>query len=179
MSVRSNKRVWVALALTLAAVAWAAWTDPDLRDDPSAARSERSGRIEHSRPGDEPALVAMVAPAAPSGTAAVHDGPVGPAPTRPAPTDRHADLFAAYSWQPPPPAPSAPVKPAPPPLPFVYAGRMVDGANTQFLLVEGVRVHTVAVGAEIGEFSLESAAATQLSFLHRPTGERVLLAISP
>ena len=105
-----------------------------------------------------------------------------PAPERPAVNAAAVDVFAAYTWQPPPPPPvpaGPPPKPMPPPLPYVYAGRVVDGGKTQFLLLEQGTLHSLAAGAAVGDYLLESGSDTQLVFLHRPTGERQTLAIAP
>jgi len=85
------------------------------------------------------------------------------------------DLFAAYSWQPPPP-PSPPPAPQAPPLPFLYTGRIELDGIPIFLLLQGERVLRVGVGDEVGDFTLSSAAGQTLVFLHRPTGLSQMLA---
>jgi hypothetical protein len=125
---------------------------------------------------------------APAHAAIVRDtSPVGgtPAPSfhlgsRPAAPEQPRDLFAAYSWVPPPPPPPPPAPPAPPqapPLPFTYGGSIEIGADVVFLLLEGPRTRQVAVGDTVGDFQLQSVTARSLVFLHLPTGLPQTLAV--
>jgi hypothetical protein len=89
------------------------------------------------------------------------------------------DLFAAYSWQPPPPpAPAvAAVPPEAPEPPFVYVGRIEVEGRSIFLLVQGERTLRVGMGESVGDFKLMSSGPQGLVFLHQPTGlTRVLVA---
>jgi hypothetical protein len=96
---------------------------------------------------------------------------------------RPRELFAAYSWQ----APAAPrtvtvappARPTAPPLPFVYAGRLVVAGKTTYLLVEGVRLHMAETGTPVGEFTLTAANPGALVFTHRPTGAATSLPLPP
>lgn len=170
--------LWGVFAATLAATGWTAYTEATDRE---AGGSARTGPAPYAR-------VALAAPAVPAPPAAADAAmpaatpePAGAtieaAAARPAPDRPAVNLFPAYSWQPPPPPPAPPARPAPPPLPFTFAGRLIDQDSTAYLLAEGVRIHEVVVGGEVGDYTLESASAEQLSFLHRPTGEHLPLAL--
>lgn len=195
----SRRWVWGALAVTLAATLWTALSDDDAAASraASAARPARAGDAQaqvqtEARP--EAGGAALVSSPAERGPVAADAGAAGSvvsgavaqqsavARERPAASVAAVDLFAAYSWQPPPPPPAPagpPPKPMPPPLPYVYAGRVVDAGKTQYLLLEQSTLHSLATGAAVGDYVLESSSDTQLVFLHRPTGERQTLAIAP
>ena len=174
----SRRWMWGMLAATLAATLWTALSD----DDASAPRA--ASVVQPARAGD--ARSEARASSDTNGASATASAVVAPesaaAPERPAVNAAAVDVFAAYTWQPPPPPPvpaGPPPKPMPPPLPYVYAGRVVDGGKTQFLLLEQGTLHSLAAGAAVGDYLLESGSDTQLVFLHRPTGERQTLAIAP
>ena len=188
----SRRWMWGMLAATLAATLWTALSD----DDASAPRAAsvvqpaRAGDAQtdagSERPSWAPSKEGARAGSDTNGASAAASAVVAPesaaAPERPAVNAAAVDVFAAYTWQPPPPPPvpaGPPPKPMPPPLPYVYAGRVVDGVKTQYLLLEQGTLHSLAAGAAVGDYLLESGSDTQLVFLHRPTGERQTLAIAP
>lgn len=188
----SRRWMWGTLAVTLAATLWTALSD-DEANAPRAASAARAARADDAQ-AEAGSAVSPGAPSAERGQGASGVGAIGTAaaaamapesavaPERPAVNAAAVDLFAAYSWQapPPPPAPAGPPpKPMPPPLPYVYAGRVVDAGKTQYLLMEQSTLHSLAIGASVGDYVLESSSDTQLVFLHRPTGERQTLAIAP
>ena len=181
--------LWAVLAATLLATGWTAFSDDGaVSSAPASARAP--GRVAGAAP--NPTLARQTVPdplAASTGAAGgplmapgpLKNPPDDPPPARPEVRRAVVDVFAAYGWQPPPPppAPVVPTKPSAPPLPFVYAGRVIANGQTQYLLLEQGRLHSVAAGAELGDYTFESASDAQLSFLHRPTGERQTLALAP
>lgn len=96
-----------------------------------------------------------------------------------APAKPH-NVFSAYTYEAPRPAPvaAAPVPPRAPSLPFAYSGRLViDGRATYLLLQSGTPI-SVTVGADIGDFKLVEAEADRLVFLHGPTGQQVAMSLA-
>ncbi|HUN92471.1 MAG TPA: hypothetical protein VMU33_10465 [Burkholderiaceae bacterium] len=102
--------------------------------------------------------------------------------TRPSPAPAPRDLFAAFSWEPPPrPLAAAPVAVAPeppqaPPPTFTYIGRLQAGGRKAYLFLDGGRTLIVGVGDRIGDFRLDAASASDLTFTHLPTGLPVTVA---
>jgi len=99
------------------------------------------------------------------------------APARPAAPAHPGNLFAAYTYEPPKPPVVAPPPEPPhaPPLPLTYAGRLVVGAKTTYLLMRGEETIGMAMGDEIEGFRLVEANSKNLVFLHLPTGQRMPL----
>lgn len=97
-------------------------------------------------------------------------------PARIAPVDEIA-LFAARSWQPPPPPPPPPAKPTAPPLPFKYAGKLLDDGAIQVFLTQGNATALVKEGDQIGNYDVEQITATTLTMNFRPLNEKQTLNI--
>lgn len=90
------------------------------------------------------------------------------------------NLFAAYSYT-PPPAPvieAPPPPPSAPPLGLRYMGQLqMDGRTFYFLQEGNGPTQRLAVGDRYGAFQLTSDAGNKLSFLHVPTNLPVDLAL--
>src|SRR5262245_12346328 len=95
-------------------------------------------------PGSE---VAETKGAAPS--TAPTDSPLA-LPERAALGESSADLFSSFSWQPPPPPqPTVAPKPPPPvapPLPYRFAGQLIQGDRPEVFLAKGDSVIPVGKG---------------------------------
>jgi len=169
-----SRTVILALGLS-ASVGWSAWilitpqddvvlaTKPRMKSQAGADRSERTQTF--------------------PGPLSSHDATsaqvLGVVARPPAPSRIH-NLFGAYTYEAPRPAPvaMAPEPPHAPPLPFAYTGRLVvDGRATYLLLQSGVPI-SVTVGGDVGEFKLVEAAADRLVFLHGPTGQQVAMSLA-
>ncbi|HYB50188.1 MAG TPA: hypothetical protein VED47_03660 [Burkholderiaceae bacterium] len=162
--------------------AWSAWAlfspqeevvQPAARNVPAPSGSARvgSGAVEHD------ASRAVSASTGPDDTMAQRFE----LPPRPqAPSQLH-NLFAAYSYEAPRPIArlAAPEPPHAPPLPFVYAGRLIVGGQSIYLLSQAGAPITATLGTEIGEFKLVQTASDRLVFLHGPTGQEVPMTLGP
>lgn len=79
--------------------------------------------------------------------------------------------FAPKSWYvPPPPQPAQDIKPAPPPLPFSYKGKLEEGDGRQFFyLAKGNESFVLSVGDTFGgSYKLESVRADVLAIRYLP-----------
>ena len=109
---------------------------------------------------------------------------VSPAPTFEAalPTRVHpaamvdpALLFAARSWQPPPPPPSPRPRPTAPPLPFKYAGKLIEDKTVRVFLTQGDTTTLVAQGDKLGNYDIERVTTASVVLLFRPLQEKQTL----
>ena len=167
-----------ALVATLAATAWTYFnTASDAVVPALERRATGSGRPPER-------LVAMAAEPGQIGQPgeATTSAPLQ-LPVRKPPRATPRNPFQAYSWEPPKPAPAPPPvepsRPAPPTLPFVFAGRLVTPKGLSYLLNEGTQTHTVPLGGEVRGFRLEAAEADRLVFVHLASTEQVVLPITP
>ncbi len=88
-----------------------------------------------------------------------------------------ADLFVARSWKPEPNA-GAPERPAAPPLPFTYLGRLHSAGSDTAYVAMGERNLAVKAGDLIQDtYRVERVAGNAVTFRHLPTGDRQTLAI--
>jgi len=83
-----------------------------------------------------------------------------------------ADPFAQRSFAPPAPAQrhaaSPPPKPAAPPLPFRYVGRLLDGDKLAVFLARGEESLSVAAGDTIGEYRVDRITENEVLFTYLP-----------
>jgi hypothetical protein len=102
---------------------------------------------------------------------------VSPAPTLPGPQFAAAtgDLFASRSWQPPPPPPPPPGMPKAPPLPFKYAGKLIEDKAVRVFLTQGDTTTLVAQGDKLGHYDIERVTTASVVLLFRPLQERQTL----
>jgi hypothetical protein len=109
-------------------------------------------------------------------TRAVADA-VSPAPTLPSPQFAAAsgDLFATRSWQPPPPPTPPPAKPQAPPLPFKYAGKLIEDTTVRVFLTQGDTTTLVAQGDKLGNYDIERVTTSSVALLFRPLQEKQTL----
>jgi len=166
----------VILALCLASsVGWSAWILITPQDDVVLATKPRV----KSQAGVDRGERTQILPGALSSHDSTSAQGLGVM-ERPSAPARFHNLFGAYTYEAPRPAPvaAAPEPPRAPPLPFAYTGRLVvDGRSTYLLLQSGIPI-SVTVGADVGEFKLVEAAADRLVFLHGPTGQQVAMSLT-
>ena len=101
---------------------------------------------------------------------ATAENAVSPAPTLPTPqfAATAGDLFASRSWQPPPPAPPPVRKPTAPPLPFKYAGKLIEDKTVRVFLTQGDTTTLVAQGDKLGNYDIERVTTASVVLLFRP-----------
>jgi hypothetical protein len=82
------------------------------------------------------------------------------------------DPFARSFGQPEKPAQAAkaatPDKPAVPPLPFQYFGRLTENGKTEVYVMRGEELITLAPGQKIGDYRVEQIADASISFTYLP-----------
>lgn len=112
-----------------------------------------------------------------SGAPATAANAVSPAPTLPTPQYAAAagELFATRSWQPPAPPPAPPPKPTAPPLPFKYAGKLIEDKLVRLFLTQGDTTTLVAQGDQIGNYDIERVTTTSVALVYRPLREKQTL----
>jgi hypothetical protein len=108
----------------------------------------------------------------------------GPAlPSRGALAETASPLFSSHSWEPPPPKvkagpPPAPPKPVAPPLPYTFAGRMLQDGTIYVFLARGDRVITAKQGDTIeGVYRVDSISETQVGLTYVPLNEKQALTV--
>lgn len=94
-----------------------------------------------------------------------------------------ADPFAPRSFAPPAPAPAAhaaaaPARPTVPPLPFVYLGKVVDGAKTRVFVARDDENYALEAGQTVaGAYRVEKITDAAVTFTYLPMKARQTLAI--
>ena len=81
------------------------------------------------------------------------------------------DPFTRNFGQPEKPAHAAkgaPEKPAVPPLPFQYFGRLTENGKTEVYVMRGEELITLAAGQQIGDYRVEQIADASISFTYLP-----------
>jgi hypothetical protein len=81
-----------------------------------------------------------------------------------------ADPFAQKSFAPPAEAapPQPPVKPAAPPLPFVYLGKVIEDGKLAVFLSRGEENLSVRAGDTIGEYRVDAVTENEIRFTYLP-----------
>lgn len=92
----------------------------------------------------------------------------------PPPVDT-ASIFTARSWQPPPPPPPPPAKPTAPPLPFKYAGKLIEDKTVRVFLTQGDTTTLVAQGDTLGNYDIERVTTSSVALLYRPLQAKQIL----
>ena len=158
MALSQTQRRWwlgVALAATLAAVAWI-HAGNDGTDD--LAQPGRPGRREAARPQPGPGK---------EGGAGLRLDLL----RRPPAQDEVGDAFASQSWYvpPPPPKPSRPQPPSAPPLPFAYLGKMLEDGQLTVFLSRQDRNYVVKRGDVLdGSYRVESIEPPLMTLTYLP-----------
>ncbi len=82
------------------------------------------------------------------------------------------DPFARHFGPPEKPAQAAKAaaveKPAVPPLPFQYFGRLTENGKTEVYVMRGEELITLAPGQKIGDYRVEQIADASISFTYLP-----------
>ncbi|MDH3317530.1 MAG: cohesin domain-containing protein [Gammaproteobacteria bacterium] len=96
--------------------------------------------------------------------------------------DPRTNLFSSHSWKPParkriavpppPPAPSAP------PMPYRYAGTLVQGDHVSILLSKGDSVFPIEEGETLdGAYRVESIGDTQVTLIYLPLKHKEIIPV--
>ena len=91
-----------------------------------------------------------------------------------------ADAFAPRNFPPIVPAAEAqaPAKPAgPPPLPFKYVGRMIDGGKLEIFLEQGQELIALEPGQRVGDYRLDKVTDEQIVFTYLPLKTKQTIAL--
>lgn len=180
-------RYEIALPLTLAYAPLRAWLAQLLAQQPAMTIDEinlhrdtaENGQLEGRlrlvlflRARSSAALSATSAQAGP-----VAEGSAVPPPTLPTPrfAAPAGELFAMRSWQPPPPLAPPPPKPTAPPLPFKYAGKLIEDKAVQVFLSHGDSTTLVKQGDRLGNYDIERITTSSVVLLYRPLQEQQTL----
>src|SRR5262245_23277011 len=152
----------VLLIAVLAGLVAYAVLDPG-GTNPPLAGAALSRRAE-VKPGSAPTAEDAPARAAQGGWSLPERTPLG---------EPRAELFATRSWEPPPPkaSPNAgpPPKPVAPPVPYRFAGQLVQGGRPEVLLAKGDAVIPVVKGDTLdGVYRIESIGETEITMLYLP-----------
>lgn len=90
------------------------------------------------------------------------------------------DPFAARSFNPAPPvqqaaAPQAPARPAAPPLPFRYLGKLIEDGKTLVFLANGDESLAVQAGQKVGDYRIDKLGEHELVVTYLPLKTRQTL----
>src|SRR6266851_9851582 len=161
---RRPPRIAVLIVLLAASAAWVAI---DLRGPagPTAAKAPA--------PGTSPNSEHSAAPAAGAKQPGI--------PSRFALGRFASDPFSPHSWTPrskPAPVSAAPA-PVAPSLPFRFAGQLQRDSGIEVYLARGEEIFTAREGDTLdGQYKVESVNATEVSFVHLPSGTRQTIQFS-
>lgn len=95
-------------------------------------------------------------------------------PERPALGEPAGELFGSQSWQPPPPkVVAAPAKPSAPPMPYRFAGKLVQNGQLQIFLSKGDIPIPIKQGEVLdGTYRVESIGENGVTLVYLPLGHK-------
>ncbi len=102
-------------------------------------------------------------------------------PERPALSEARSDLFGSQSWQPPPPPKiiAAPVAPTAPPLPYRFAGKLLQEGRLQVFLAKGDAAIPIKQGEILdGTYRVESIGEDKITLTYLPLGHKESISVS-
>ena len=122
-----------------------------------------------STPGADPAVVSPA-----QSVNGVDQRPPVTLPERAPIGELRTELFAPHSWQPPPPKVAArPPAPTAPPIPYKYAGKIVQEGQLSVLLANGDKVFPVKEGEVLdGTYRIESISDTRITLVYMPLAHK-------
>jgi hypothetical protein len=163
--VTPNRRMllWsVAVAATLAAVAWVSNQDEDIAAPVAARDLHGDGGRPAARPGKAGKELPELSLAGLDARGL---------------DEMKTDLFASKSWYVPPPPPPPP-KPTAPPLPFTFLGRLIEGDQAAVFVSSGDRNQVLRVGDVVGgAWRVDAIEPTRMKFTYLPLNENQYLAL--
>jgi hypothetical protein len=150
--------------LAAALLGVAAFVVIDARDDKPAARAAPAARVATAPPAAENRAEPQPTPQSAG------------LPARGALGEPASPLFAVQSWQPPPPkavAPPPPPPPTAPPMPFRFAGKIVQDGRLSVFLAKGDTLLTVRQGDTVeGVYRVDSVGDTEIALTYVPLGQK-------
>lgn len=95
-------------------------------------------------------------------------------PERLALSEARSELFGPQSWQPPPPKiTAAPVVPTAPPLPYRFAGKLVQDGKLQVFLAKGDAAIPIRQGEILdGAYRVEAIGEDRITLVYLPLGHK-------
>ncbi len=101
-------------------------------------------------------------------------------PERPALNEAHSTLFGARSWQPPPPKVTvAPVVPTAPPLPYRFAGKLMQDGKLQVFLSKGETAIPIKQGEILdGRYRVEAIGEDRITLVYLPLGHKETIPVN-
>lgn len=139
---------------------------------------------ETKKPAARPVPAARVAATGAAQQQPAPERPAGPTlPSRGGLAETDSTLFSSHSWEPPPPKvkagpPPPPPKPVAPPLPYTFAGRMLQDGTVYVFLARGDRVITAKQGDTVdGVYRVDSITETVVGLTYVPLNEKQTLAV--
>jgi hypothetical protein len=69
----------------------------------------------------------------------------------------------------------SPSKPAPPPLPFQYFGRLTENGKTEVFVLRGEELFAIEPGQTLGEYRVASVGEKSIAFIYLPLKTRQTL----
>jgi hypothetical protein len=90
------------------------------------------------------------------------------------------DLFGSQSWQPPPPkVGAAPAKPVAPPVPYRFAGKLMQNGELQIFLSKGDAPIPIKQGEILdGAYRVESITEDRVTLVYVPLGQWTIIPLS-
>jgi hypothetical protein len=83
--------------------------------------------------------------------------------------DPRAELFGSHTWQPPAPKVAAPATPVAPPMPYRFAGKLLQDGKLQVFLAKGDEVVSAREGETLdGMYRVESIDDARITLLYLP-----------
>jgi hypothetical protein len=64
--------------------------------------------------------------------------------------------------------PNVPAKPAAPPLPFQYFGRLTEKGKTEVFVMRGEELLSIAAGQKVGDYRVDKVTDSSISFTYLP-----------
>jgi hypothetical protein len=157
--------------LAAALLGVAAFVVIDAHDDKPAASAAPAARAATARPAAENRAEPQPTPTPQSAGL----------PARGALGEPASPLFAVQSWQPPPPkavAPPPPPPPTAPPMPFRFAGKLVQDGRVSVFLAKGDTLLTVRQGDTVeGVYRVDSVGDTEIALTYVPLGQKQTIAV--
>lgn len=167
----SNRQRWIVLGgLLTATLAAAAWVNEDGGKIVAPAAKSARGEPRRVAAQQEPVQVNVDKLKGRNLGAPVRDPFDVPARSRPKPKP---PAPAPMAIAPPPPAPSSA-----PPLPFLYMGKLENGAGTTVFLIQGDRNLVVKEGEVIDQtYRVDRVTSTEITLVYLPLGLPQVLAL--
>lgn len=135
-------------------------------------------------PSPRPAAKSAAKPSAGPATPQQAAAPGATLPERAGLSETQSPLFSSQSWEPPPPPvvvqpPAPPPKPVAPPLPYTFAGRMLQDGQVYVFLARGDSVVTAKQGDVIdGVYRVDGVTESEVALTYVPLNQKQSLTVA-